>query len=51
MVYNKETKALVYNDIKRVDPSSYDLPNMKLSDDGCVYINFGPESPAAMESN
>ena len=51
IVYGKETKAFVYNDIDRVGLSSYDVDALQLSEDGSVNLYFGEISPGGKESN
>jgi hypothetical protein len=51
IVYGKETKAFVYNDIDRVGLSSYDTAKMQLNEDGSVDLYFGETAPSGKESN
>ncbi len=51
IVYSKETKAFVYNDIDRVGLSSYDSDILQMNDDGSVDLYFGATAPSGKESN
>jgi hypothetical protein len=51
IVYSKETKAFVYNDIDRVGLSSYDSDILQMNDDGSVDLYFGATAPSGRESN
>lgn len=51
IVYGKETKAFVYNDMNRVGLSSYDVDALQLNEDGSVDLYFGEIAPSGKESN
>jgi hypothetical protein len=51
IVYSKDTKAFIYNDLNRTGLSSYETPNMVGNDDGTFDIYFGPVAPQGLESN
>ncbi len=51
IVYGKETKAFIYNNIDRVGLSSYDAEEMQLNEDGSVDIYLGENAPSGKDSN
>lgn len=51
IVYSKQTKAWIYNELGRVGLSSFDMENMKLNDDASVDIYFSKSAPEGLESN
>lgn len=51
IVYSKDTKAFIYNDLNRVGLSSYDTPNMVGNEDGTFDVYFAPNAPEGLEAN
>ena len=51
IVYGKETKAFVYNDIGRVGLSSYDIDTLQVNEDSSIDLYFGESALIGKESN